>query len=91
MNGNETCIVSDDSVKHRFVFEYNFWSFDNIQSLLATEEHVYTSLAQPLLDWSFEGYNTCLFAYGQVSTFTFVHIRTYCFYIRMYALHMYIQ
>ena len=28
---------------------------------------MYKDLAQPLLDRMFEGYNTCLFAYGQVS------------------------
>ena len=68
MNGNETCIATGDAVKHRFVYDYSFWSADDLQSPLATEEHVYKHLAQPLLDWSFEGYNTCLFAYGQVSS-----------------------
>jgi hypothetical protein len=68
MNGNETSISSGNTVKHRFVYDYSFWSTDNIQSPLATEEHVYKHLAQPLLDWSFDGYNTCLFAYGQTGS-----------------------
>lgn len=34
----------------------------------ASQEHVYKELAQPLLDSSFRGYNTCLFAYGQTGS-----------------------
>jgi len=67
MYGNETIITSKDGVVHRFYYDHCFWSFDSRHTDFADQEKVYKDLAQPLLDRSFEGYNTCLFAYGQVS------------------------
>ena len=67
MQGNETVITSGEGVVHRFHYDHCFWSFDRTQSEFADQRAVYESLARPLLDRSFEGYNTCLFAYGQVS------------------------
>ena len=66
VNGNETSIVASGGVVHRFLYDYSFWSCDSHMTTFASQEVVYKSLAQPLLDWSFEGYNTCIFAYGQV-------------------------
>jgi len=66
MHGNETIITSKDGVVHRFYYDHCFWSFDSVHPDHAGQEKVYKDLAQPLLDRSFEGYNTCLFAYGQV-------------------------
>ena len=67
VHNNEAIITSKDKKIHRFCFDHCFWSFDKEQATFAGQEMVYTSLAQPLLDWAFQGYNTCLFAYGQVS------------------------
>ena len=67
MYGNETIITSKDGIVHRFYYDHCFWSFDSRHTDYADQEKVYKELAQPLLDRSFEGYNTCLFAYGQVS------------------------
>lgn len=66
MHKNETIITSKDGVVHRFYYDHCFWSFDETQAEFADQEMVYRNLAQPLVDRSFEGYNTCLFAYGQV-------------------------
>ena len=66
MHSNETTIVSKDGTLHRFCYDYSFWSFDQLQNH-ASQNTVYEELARPLLDKAFEGYNTCLFAYGQVS------------------------
>ena len=66
MHSNETTIISKDGTLHRFCYDYSFWSFDHLQEH-ASQRTVYEELAQPLLDRAFEGYNTCLFAYGQVS------------------------
>ena len=66
MHGNETVITSGDGAVHRFHYDHSFWSFDHAQTEFADQKTVYISLARPLLDRSFEGYNTCLFAYGQV-------------------------
>ena len=66
MHSNETIITSKDDVTHQFCYDHCFWSFDDLQAPYSDQTNVYTELAQPLLDWAFQGYNTCLFAYGQV-------------------------
>ena len=66
ITGNEVVITSKDKedTVHRFGYDHCFsWS---PCSKWEEQEDVYRSLAKPLLDRSFEGYNTCLFAYGQV-------------------------
>lgn len=68
MHNHETIITSRDGIsKHRFCYDQCFWSFDDVTAPFADQKTVYTNLAQPLLDKAFQGYNTCLFAYGQVS------------------------
>ncbi len=66
IHGNEVIITSKEGVVHRFYYDHCFWSFDESQCDFAGQTEVYRRLAQPPLDRSFEGYNTCLFAYGQV-------------------------
>ena len=80
MHGNEVIIKSKDDVVHRFYYDHCFWSVPETSSgdswggrrdltpTFADQEYVYKELAQPLLDRSFEGYNTCLFAYGQTGS-----------------------
>ena len=67
MYKNETIVTAKENKIHRFCYDHCFWSFDDAQATFAGQDTVYRQLAQPLLDWAFEGYNTCLFAYGQVS------------------------
>ena len=76
MQGNETVVTSDEGVVHRFHYDHCFWSFDHTQSEFSGQRAIYVSLARPLLDRSFEGYNTCLFAYGQVRTSVMLRSRT---------------
>ena len=80
MHGNETIIKSQDGVVHRFYYDHCFWSIPDdspqvgvangrgLTPKFADQQFVYEELAQPLLDRSFEGYNTCLFAYGQTGS-----------------------
>ena len=68
MQDQETVITSRDGIsRHRFCYDHCFWSFDDVTAPFADQKTVYRNLAQPLLDKAFQGYNTCLFAYGQVS------------------------
>ena len=67
MHEKETAITSPDGVVRKFYYDYSFWSFDRLRGSYADQEMVYSQIAAPLLDQAFEGYNTCLFAYGQVS------------------------
>jgi kinesin family protein 14 len=68
MHNNDTTITSKDNTSHRFCYDHCFWSFDEKQASFADQTRVYRELAQPLLDWAFQGYNTCLFAYGQTGS-----------------------
>lgn len=74
MDGNETVLKNDSGRDHQFTFDNSFWSIDadNPLAPYATQEDVYSMVAKPLLKYSFEGYNTCLFAYGQVCSVTFL-------------------
>lgn len=54
--------------KHHFTYDHCFWSADKLHVQYADQQHVYETIAQPLLDKAFEGYNTCLFAYGQTGS-----------------------
>ncbi|KKA29252.1 hypothetical protein TD95_002057 [Thielaviopsis punctulata] len=48
-----------------FAFDRSFWSHDPTDSHFADQDDVYTSLGEEFLDHNFEGYHTCIFAYGQ--------------------------
>lgn len=69
MDGNVTILKNTSGGKdHEFAYDYSLWSFDaeNPAAPYTAQEDVYQCLAKPLLQYSFDGYNTCLFAYGQV-------------------------
>ena len=48
-----------------FKFDYCLNSSDIELFNYASQETVYRQMGEPLLDLAFQGYNTCLFAYGQ--------------------------
>ena len=76
-NSDLTITSLKDSNIHRFQYDHCFWSFDDIQASFADQKTVYNEIARPLLDKAFEGYNTCLFAYGQVRSLLHVHVHTF--------------
>ncbi|KAI5840244.1 P-loop containing nucleoside triphosphate hydrolase protein [Morchella snyderi] len=51
--------------KKEFTFDNSFWSFDRRDDHYADQEDVYNALGEEFLDHNFEGYHTCIFAYGQ--------------------------
>uniref|UniRef100_A0A8C8UN64 Kinesin-like protein KIF14 n=2 Tax=Peromyscus maniculatus bairdii TaxID=230844 RepID=A0A8C8UN64_PERMB len=53
---------------YTFVYDVSFWSFDDSHPGYASQTTVYETLAAPLLQRAFEGYNTCLFACGQTGS-----------------------
>uniref|UniRef100_A0A8C6VQR0 Kinesin-like protein KIF14 n=1 Tax=Naja naja TaxID=35670 RepID=A0A8C6VQR0_NAJNA len=57
MEGQET-VVHHPSTKqiYSFTFDFSFWSFDKCPNY-ASQEEIYQSLAMPLLETTFEGYN----------------------------------
>ncbi|CAB5191719.1 unnamed protein product [Rhizophagus irregularis] len=50
-----------------FTFDKSYWSFDKNDPNYATQAMLYNDLGEEFLDYAFEGYNTCIFAYGQTS------------------------
>eukprot|EP00117_Sycon_ciliatum_P015425 scpid12898/ scgid15267/ Kinesin-like protein KIF14 len=68
MRGQEAWVTSESGNQHRFAFDHSFWSFDDKENTFSDQRVVYEKLARPLLECSFDGYNTCLFAYGQTGS-----------------------
>ncbi|XP_049294305.1 kinesin-like protein unc-104 isoform X4 [Anopheles funestus] len=71
MSGNTTCITnpkvppgSSESVK-RFNYDYSYWSHDPRDLEFSTQAMVYSDIGEEMLQHSFDGYNVCIFAYGQ--------------------------
>ncbi|EFA04609.1 kinesin-like protein KIF14 [Tribolium castaneum] len=56
------------SLDHVFQYDHIFWSCDESDSLYSSQEDVFTTVGQPLLNSAFRGYNACLFAYGQTGS-----------------------
>ena len=66
MKDNKTVITSDAGMEYEFVYDHSIWSCDPKDPEFVGQEKLYELMGQPLLNSAFEGYNTCLFAYGQV-------------------------
>ncbi|XP_013386504.1 kinesin-like protein KIF16B [Lingula anatina] len=58
---------SRDKVKH-FVFDYAYWSVDSKLPDYASQELLFQDLGTEVLQSAYEGYNACVFAYGQTGT-----------------------
>lgn len=63
-------LIKDDQVllphrKEYFKFDHCLNSSDQELFNYADQETVYRKMGEPLLEYAFRGYNTCLFAYGQ--------------------------
>ncbi|CAM4814077.1 unnamed protein product [Rotaria magnacalcarata] len=56
----------DDTMKH-YKYDYSYWSCDeNVNNQkFAIQKQVYQDLGIEMLEHAFEGYNVCIFAYGQ--------------------------
>ncbi|XP_053574327.1 kinesin-like protein KIF1C [Bombina bombina] len=69
MQGNTTCISNPkqqkDSAKN-FTFDYSYWSHTTEEDPnFASQQQVYKDIGEEMLLHAFEGYNVCIFAYGQ--------------------------
>ncbi|CAG8552603.1 7639_t:CDS:10 [Ambispora leptoticha] len=64
--GNAKAAKREDTEEFKaFTFDKSYWSADKSSPNYATQAHLYNDLGEELLDHSFDGYNTCIFAYGQ--------------------------
>jgi kinesin family protein 13 len=48
-----------------FAFDHCFYSLDPTTEKFASQEIVFDCLGRDILDNAFQGYNACIFAYGQ--------------------------
>ncbi|XP_067411147.1 kinesin-like protein KIF1C [Emydura macquarii macquarii] len=69
MQGKTTCITnpkpSRDAPKS-FTFDYSYWSHTSEEDpSFASQRQVYQDIGEEMLLHAFEGYNVCIFAYGQ--------------------------
>uniref|UniRef100_A0A3Q1CS24 Kinesin-like protein n=1 Tax=Amphiprion ocellaris TaxID=80972 RepID=A0A3Q1CS24_AMPOC len=69
MQGNTTCISNPKQAKDgakNFTFDYSYWSHTTTEdSSFASQRQVYKDIGEEMLLHAFEGYNVCIFAYGQ--------------------------
>ncbi|XP_039618395.1 kinesin-like protein KIF1A isoform X12 [Polypterus senegalus] len=68
MTGNTTTIVNPKQPKENksFNFDYSYWSHTSPEDInYASQQQVYRDIGEEMLQHAFEGYNVCIFAYGQ--------------------------
>ncbi|CAL4098171.1 unnamed protein product, partial [Meganyctiphanes norvegica] len=68
MKGNTTSITNPKAAKtdiKSFNFDYSYWSHNTKDAEFATQQDVYQDIGEEMLQHSFDGYNVCIFAYGQ--------------------------
>ncbi|KAM6963342.1 kinesin-like protein KIF1A [Aplochiton taeniatus] len=68
MTGNTTTILNPKQPKENksFNFDYSYWSHTTPEdSNFASQLQVYKDIGEEMLLHAFEGYNVCIFAYGQ--------------------------
>ncbi|XP_058498551.1 kinesin-like protein KIF1B isoform X12 [Solea solea] len=69
MQGNTTTILNPKAPKEpakTFSFDYSYWSHTTPEdSSFASQNRVFNDIGKEMLQHAFEGYNVCIFAYGQ--------------------------
>ncbi|KAJ8389624.1 hypothetical protein AAFF_G00118610 [Aldrovandia affinis] len=68
MTGNTTTIINPKQPKENksFNFDFSYWSHTTPEDInYASQEQVYRDIGEEMLHHAFEGYNVCIFAYGQ--------------------------
>ncbi|XP_052471313.1 kinesin-like protein KIF1A isoform X8 [Carassius gibelio] len=68
MTGNTTTIMNPKVPKESksFNFDYSYWSHTTPEDVnYACQKQVYKDIGEEMLLHAFEGYNVCIFAYGQ--------------------------
>ncbi|XP_075332649.1 kinesin-like protein KIF1B isoform X15 [Odontesthes bonariensis] len=69
MQGNTTTILNPKAPKEpakTFSFDYSYWSHTTPEDpSFASQTRVFNDIGKEMLEHAFEGYNVCIFAYGQ--------------------------
>ncbi|XP_042232054.1 kinesin-like protein unc-104 isoform X1 [Homarus americanus] len=71
MGGKTTSITNpkvppgSKEASKNFNFDYSYWSHNVNDRNFASQSHVFKDIGEEMLQHAFEGYNVCIFAYGQ--------------------------
>ncbi|XP_018567497.1 kinesin-like protein unc-104 [Anoplophora glabripennis] len=71
MSGNTTAITNPKAepntkdAQKSFNFDYSYWSHEEDDPNFSSQIVVYRDIGEEMLQHSFDGYNVCIFAYGQ--------------------------
>ncbi|XP_044740272.1 kinesin-like protein unc-104 isoform X10 [Chrysoperla carnea] len=69
MGGNTTSIVNPKVPNGKdiksFNFDFSYWSHNTDDENFSSQAVVYSDIGEEMLQHSFDGYNICIFAYGQ--------------------------
>ena len=76
MDEKSTFLIDEDEKERKFTYDYSFWSHNGFTpdengysvsdtGKYADQDNVFQALGQEVLNNAWEGYNCCLFAYGQ--------------------------
>jgi len=66
-SGKKTTIINPNmpSDIKDFTYDHSYWSSDSRDRHFATQEQVFSDLGKDVINSAFDGYNACIFAYGQ--------------------------
>jgi hypothetical protein len=65
-SGKDVPMNSADSDQSKsFTFDHSYWSHDKGDKNYASQDHVYNDIGAEMLEHAIQGYNVCIFAYGQ--------------------------
>ncbi|ESN92628.1 hypothetical protein HELRODRAFT_69372 [Helobdella robusta] len=70
MSGNSTTIIDprpghDFGRMHTFSYDHSYWSLSPEDESFADQKQVYEDIGVEMLEHAMDGYNVCIFAYGQ--------------------------
>jgi kinesin family protein 1 len=66
MKGSTTTVIDPETSQPReFTFDYSYWSHDPKDAHFVDNHKVFADLGSIVLSNAWDGYNVCLFAYGQ--------------------------
>merc|ERR1712142_1045624 len=60
-----TIFNAAESDKKDFTYDHSYWSVDSRDKNFTNQEQVFSDLGMDVIDSAFQGYNACIFAYGQ--------------------------
>lgn len=64
-DANKDTIISSPESDKSFTFDHSYWSHRKEDQNYASQDQVYRDIGAEMLEHAIQGYNVCIFAYGQ--------------------------